>query len=156
MNLQTNVEFRGHFFDTLLLPKILDAVLESGAECAIKQIEIGKSQEEQSYIRIKMFADNQEAFNKALEALIALGGHQIDVVAKRIEIKGHIIDSLTLPKILDIIINSGGRCVVEKVDIGLQKNAFSYAKIKILAPNEEIMDDILNKAEKNGAIQICH
>lgn len=71
---------------------------------------------------------------------------------KSIEIKGHIIDSLTLPKILDIILNEGGTCVVEKIDIGVEKNAFSYAKIKVLASNEDIMRAILEKTGKHGAI----
>ncbi|OGI00537.1 MAG: hypothetical protein A2Y25_00010 [Candidatus Melainabacteria bacterium GWF2_37_15] len=156
MDLNTNVEFKGHFFDTLLLPKILDAVLENGAECLIKQIEIGKSREEESYIRIKMFANSLEAYNNTLTALIAMGGKQVDIIAKRIEVKGHIIDSLTLPKILDIIVSAGGKCLVEKVDIGLEKNSFSYAKVKILAPNEDIMNVILEKTAKHGAIQVCH
>jgi len=154
MNYDTNVEFKGHFFDTLLLPKILDAVLENGAECLIKQIEIGKSRQEESYIRIKLFSNSEESFIKALNDLKTIGGKQIDVVARRIELKGHIIDSLTLPKILDIVVNNGGRCLVEKVDIGLEKNALSYAKIKILTQDEETMAKILANAEKNGAVQI--
>jgi len=154
MNFHTNVEFRGHFFDTLLLPKILDKVLENGAECSIKQIEIGKSRQEESYIRIKIFSNSQEVINKTLSALIEIGGKQVDVVSKRIEIKGHIIDSLTLPKILDIIVSGGGRCIVEEINIGLEKSSFSYAKIKVLAPNKEIMNDIIQKAEKNGAVQV--
>ncbi len=154
MSFNTNVEFRGHFFDTLLLPKILDAVLENDAECFIKQIEIGGSREEESYIRIKLFADNKKSFENALNALKSIGGMQVEVVARRIELRGHIVDSLTLPKILDIIVNNNGRCLIEKIDIGLEKNAFSYAKIKILAPNEEIMAGILEKTKKNGAVQV--
>lgn len=152
MDFNTNIEFKGHFFDTLLLPRVLDAVLENGSNCSIKQIEIGNSQQEESYIRIKVFSYNENDFNRTLSALIALGGKQTDIVARRIELKGHIIDSLTLPKILDIVITEGGRCLVEKIDIGVEKNAFSYAKIKILAPNQDIMNVILEKAQKNGAV----
>lgn len=154
MNFHTNIEFKGHFFDSLILPKILDTAMENDTQCVIKQIEIGNSREQESYIRIKIFSDSQDKFENTLKALEILGGNPIAVFEKRIEIKGHIIDSLTLPKILDIIVKGGGRCLVEKINVGMEKNSFSYAKIKILAPNEEILATILEKTEKNGAIQV--
>lgn len=154
MKFQTNIELEGHFFDTLLLPKILDTVLETGSECSIKQIEIGKSREEESYIRLKIFSPSQEVLDNTVGSLKTFGAKQIDIVVKRIELKGHIIDSLTLPKIFDLVINNGGRCIVEKINIGIEKESFSYAKLKIVASEKEKMNDILEKVTKNGAVII--
>jgi len=154
LDFQTNVEFKGHFFDTLLLPKVLDTVIETGAECAIKQIEIGKSRKEESYIRLKVFSPNKGIFNSAIEKLKELGGKEVDIIARRVEIKGHIIDSLTLPKILDIIVNNGGKCVIENIDIGVQKEALSSARIKIIAKDEDLMAIILEAVQKNGAVPV--
>lgn len=154
MDFQTNIEFRGHFFDTLLLPKALDTVIENGAECEIKQIEIGKSREEQSYIRLKVFSSDKNIFDTTIAKLKELGGREVEIVAKRVEIKGHIIDSLTLPKILDIIVNNGGKCVIENIDISVQKETLSNARIKIIAPNQDIMENILETVQKNGAVLV--
>ena len=52
-----------------------------------------------------------------------------------IEIEGHIIDSLTLPKIMDTIIESGANFKIEKVEIGKEKISLSYAKLEIMADN---------------------
>ena len=82
MDYNTHIEFKGHFFDTLLLPKLLDTVIENGAECAIKQIEIGKSKEEESYIRLKVFSSSKENLEKAIAQLTELGGKEVDIIVK--------------------------------------------------------------------------
>ncbi len=67
-----------------------------------------------------------------------------------VEVKGHIIDSLTLAKILDIITESGATHDTSKVSIGKKKEEASSARINITAKNQEIMDGLLEKLKNHG------
>lgn len=70
---------------------------------------------------------------------------------RSIEVKGHIIDSLTLTKIMDIILDMGGECNVEKIRIGKEKAELSYAKLNITTETDDILNQILEKVIKQGA-----
>ncbi len=67
-----------------------------------------------------------------------------------VEVKGHIIDSLTLAKVLDIITESGATHDTNEVSIGKKKEEASSARINITAENREIMDALLEKLKKQG------
>ena len=41
--------------------------------------------------------------------------------SEQIELRGHIIDSLILPKVLDEILSNGGSFTIREVDIGKQR-----------------------------------
>ncbi|MFN3527552.1 MAG: TIGR00300 family protein [Candidatus Altarchaeaceae archaeon] len=69
-----------------------------------------------------------------------------------IELKGHIIDSMILPKVFDIIIEEEGDFEVLNFDIGKKKTETSYAKILVKGKNEEHLTNILQKLQKLGAI----
>lgn len=152
MNSSSYVEVKGHIFDSLILPKVIDKILENGAECKVKDIKIGAEKEEQSYAKIKITAPNQETLNKILQEIQMHGAMPVNNPTKVVEIKGHIIDSLTLPKIMDTVIDYGARCEVESIDIGVEKSELSLAKLKITATNDETMQKILNDIVKQGAI----
>src|SRR4051812_8477801 len=49
-----------------------------------------------------------------------------------VEIVGHIIDSLILPKVLDEIMALGGRFEIREVRIGQRRNDASYALLRII------------------------
>ena len=51
-----------------------------------------------------------------------------------VEISGHIIDSLLLPKVLDLIINLGAEFEILDIKIGNRRADHSYARIQIDAP----------------------
>src|SRR3989338_1025112 len=74
--------------------------------------------------------------------------------SKLVEIKGHIIDSLTFPKILDEILDHGGNYQTEEISIGKTKKDQSYARIKIFAPSKAILENILARILKLGAMPI--
>ncbi|MBI1824129.1 MAG: hypothetical protein HYR80_08485 [Nitrospirae bacterium] len=61
-----------------------------------------------------------------------------------LELRGHIIDSLILPKILDNIISHGGDYKIEEILIGHKKEDPSYARIAIQAASKKNL--------KNGAL----
>jgi lysine-ketoglutarate reductase/saccharopine dehydrogenase-like protein (TIGR00300 family) len=70
---------------------------------------------------------------------------------KTIIVRGHIIDSLSLSKIFDEIIERGGDYLLEDIDIGKTRTNLSRARIKIIAEKAEILDSILTRLHQLGA-----
>lgn len=69
-----------------------------------------------------------------------------------VEFSGHIIDSWTLPRAWDTIMDQGGNFVVEEIRIGMSKTETSYARIKVEAPNAELLDRIISELQQLGAV----
>ncbi|OED30600.1 TIGR00300 family protein [Methanosphaera sp. WGK6] len=70
---------------------------------------------------------------------------------QRILLHGHIIDSLTLPKAMDIILDQGGDYEIEELQMGKLKNDKSTAKIIVKAEDETIFNRILDMLTDCGA-----
>ena len=68
-----------------------------------------------------------------------------------VELRGHIIDSLILPKVLDNIVSHGGDYKIEEIRIGHKKEDASYARITILSDSKKDFRWILKNAIANGA-----
>jgi lysine-ketoglutarate reductase/saccharopine dehydrogenase-like protein (TIGR00300 family) len=68
-----------------------------------------------------------------------------------IEVNGHIIDSLTLPKIMDTILDMNAGYHIEEIKIGNKREESSYARLAISSDDEETMSKILEKVTKQGA-----
>ncbi len=66
-------------------------------------------------------------------------------------ISGHIIDSLILAKVLDIILMMGGAFDLEDVHIGTTREEPSRARIVIRASSATLLDDILKAIQPHGA-----
>ena len=64
---------------------------------------------------------------------------------REIELSGHIIDSLTLPKTMDIIMDKGGDFDILEFDIGKRKSDTSKAKIMVSAESPDILNSILDE-----------
>ncbi len=75
----------------------------------------------------------------------------MEKLSKTIELKGHIIDSLILPKVYDEILDKGGNYSSEKIEIGKTKKDSSYARIKVTAPNAKLLKNILDRLHELGA-----
>ncbi len=69
------------------------------------------------------------------------------MISEEIELRGHIIDSLILPKILDTIMDMGGNFEILQLDVGKTKVDESYAKI-LVKGSEELFDEL----ERLGAL----
>ncbi len=69
-----------------------------------------------------------------------------------VEFSGHIIDSWTLPRAWDMIMDRGGNFDVEEIRVGTTKTETSYARLKIQAPNEEILERIISELQQLGAV----
>jgi lysine-ketoglutarate reductase/saccharopine dehydrogenase-like protein (TIGR00300 family) len=69
-----------------------------------------------------------------------------------VELSGHIIDSWTLPRTWDIIMDRGGNFEVEEMRVGKHKSEPSYARLKVFAPDDEILERIISELQQLGAV----
>src|SRR5947209_9712718 len=69
-----------------------------------------------------------------------------------VEINGHIIDSLILPKVLDEVLTHGGSYVLKDIRIGQRQTDPSYARIEVRAPTAAILEDVLDTIHDHGAV----
>ncbi len=68
-----------------------------------------------------------------------------------VEISGHIIDSLILPKILDHIASAGGAYRLKKINVGNAQSDPSFALIEVQAHNTNHLNKILAQIGDHGA-----
>src|SRR5438046_3912305 len=73
---------------------------------------------------------------------------------EEIELRGHIIDSLLLPKVLDEILTRGGTFVLKDVKIGERQTDQSHARIEVRAPSAAVLDEILGAIHEHGAAPV--
>ena len=73
---------------------------------------------------------------------------------EKVELTGHIIDSLLLPKVLDCVTAAGGAFRIEKIAIGQARKDRSYALVEISAPSEEKLEQILATIADHGAMPV--
>ncbi|HOC50955.1 MAG TPA: TIGR00300 family protein [Verrucomicrobiota bacterium] len=71
--------------------------------------------------------------------------------SEQIELRGHIIDSLLLPKVLDEILTRGGNFTIREIQVGKQRDDASYARIEVYGPSPEVVDDIVRHVRQQGA-----
>ena len=69
-----------------------------------------------------------------------------------VEVSGHIIDSLILPKVLDLIISLGADFEILDVHIGHRRADRSYARIQIDASTPALLEQVLAKVKEHGAL----
>jgi lysine-ketoglutarate reductase/saccharopine dehydrogenase-like protein (TIGR00300 family) len=73
-------------------------------------------------------------------------------VMEDVEIRGHIIDSLILPKILDLITSAGGSFRIKQIAIGQARQDPSRALVEVRAANETLLKQILSQIYDHGAV----
>src|SRR5438270_6670709 len=71
---------------------------------------------------------------------------------EEVEIQGHIIDSLILPKVLDEILTRGGSYVLKDIRIGQRQADPSFARIEVRGPSAEALQEILDTIHDHGAV----
>lgn len=72
-------------------------------------------------------------------------------LSREIEVRGHLIDSLILTKIFDVIMDLNGEFQVLEINIGTKKKDASYAKLLVKARNQKQLDTILENVYRFGA-----
>src|SRR5690554_1309034 len=71
---------------------------------------------------------------------------------EEVEVAGHIIDSLILPKVLDLITGHGGAFQIKQISIGQAQADPSYALIEVRAADPDALAHILHQIADHGAV----
>ena len=71
-----------------------------------------------------------------------------------VEISGHIIDSLILPKILDLIISLDAEFEILEVQVGHRRTDRSYARIQVEAKTPALLERVLARIKEHGAVPV--
>ena len=71
-----------------------------------------------------------------------------------VELAGHIIDSLLLPKVLDEIMSQGGRFEILKISVGQRRQDPSAARLLVTADSAEQLDKIVRDIGRHGAVRV--
>ncbi len=73
------------------------------------------------------------------------------MVSETIELRGHIIDSLILPKVLDQILTHGANFKITEINIGKKRADQSFARIEVSAQTGEALDELILRLRQQGA-----
>jgi len=68
-----HVELSGHILDSLLLPKVLDAIVTRGATYEVQEFRVGRTQGDPSYARLEIRAESQERLDAVLTEILSHG-----------------------------------------------------------------------------------
>jgi len=73
---------------------------------------------------------------------------------EQVEMIGHIVDSLLLPKVLDAILSRGGQYHIEELKLGERQDDSSHARIEVRAETDEALESILAEIHPHGAVPV--
>jgi lysine-ketoglutarate reductase/saccharopine dehydrogenase-like protein (TIGR00300 family) len=71
--------------------------------------------------------------------------------SETIELRGHIIDSLILPKVLDQILTHGANFKISDIKIGQKRADQSFARIEVSAETSGALDELILRLRQHGA-----
>jgi lysine-ketoglutarate reductase/saccharopine dehydrogenase-like protein (TIGR00300 family) len=77
------------------------------------------------------------------------------VPTSTIELSGHIIDSMMLPRIFDAIMDLGGSFRVEEFRVGQSKDEPSYTRIALSHDSDDGLQAIIAACQQQGAVQVA-
>jgi lysine-ketoglutarate reductase/saccharopine dehydrogenase-like protein (TIGR00300 family) len=69
----------------------------------------------------------------------------------RLVLAGHIIDSMMLPSVMDLVMDEGGNFTIEELKVGQHKTDTSLCRMEIIATSAEQLDRIVRRARALGA-----
>ncbi len=74
---------------------------------------------------------------------------------QEVEVSGHIIDSLILPKVLDCITALGASFRIKQISIGQARSDPSYALVEVQAESTDKLEELLRTIADHGAISVA-
>ena len=125
MTVSESLEARGHLMDSGVLASVLDDVLAYGGDYRIDRLDVGKRHEDESYARIIVSADDDEALQRLLMRLQIHGMNQVDpgeAVLRECDRDGVFPEDFYSTTNLETVVRLGGQWVpVEQpeMDCGL-------------------------------------
>ncbi|HEV3406248.1 MAG TPA: TIGR00300 family protein [Candidatus Dormibacteraeota bacterium] len=69
----------------------------------------------------------------------------------RLVLQGHIIDSMMLPQVMDLVMDLGGNFTIEELRVGQHKTDPSICRMEIYADSAAVLDQIVSRARALGA-----
>src|SRR6266545_1233423 len=69
----------------------------------------------------------------------------------RLVLQGHIIDSMMLPQVMDIVMDLGGNFTIEELKVGQHKTDTSLCRMEVYADSAALLDRIVQRARALGA-----
>src|SRR5438105_5300231 len=69
----------------------------------------------------------------------------------RLVLQGHIIDSMMLPQVMDMVMDLGGNFTIEELKVGQHKTDTSICRMEVYADTAELLDRIVQRARSLGA-----
>ncbi len=76
------------------------------------------------------------------------------VESRVIKMEGHLLDSGIMNRALDLVVKEGGSFKVLNFNLGLERQSPSDAEVRISAPSQEVMEDILTQLIDLGAVSL--
>jgi hypothetical protein len=76
--------------------------------------------------------------------------------SETIQLRGHIIDSLILPKVLDQILKRGAGFKIAEIRIGQKREDQSFARIEVSAETKDALDELILRLRQHGAEVVEH
>ena len=67
-------------------------------------------------------------------------------------LEGHIIDSMMLPQLMDMVMDQGGNFDIQELRVGQHKNDPSTCRIEVGAKDSAVLDNIVRQARALGAL----
>ncbi|MGA8014383.1 MAG: TIGR00300 family protein, partial [Candidatus Dormiibacterota bacterium] len=68
-----------------------------------------------------------------------------------IELSGHIIDSMVLPRVMDTVMDMGATFHVEEIRVGTRLDEPSFARLTVEADTEELLAAVVAACQQHGA-----
>lgn len=79
--------------------------------------------------------------------------HANEPVASRVvHLEGHLLDAGMMNSTLDLIVENGGSFKVLNFNLGVERQSTSAADVRVSAPSDEVMEDIVSQLINIGAI----
>jgi hypothetical protein len=71
--------------------------------------------------------------------------------SEHVTLQGHIIDSLTLPTVMDEIVELGATYEIVELNLGVRHQDMSFARLKVTADSEEELARLTERLRQHGA-----
>ena len=115
------IELKGHIIDSWILPRAWDTIMDRGGNFEVEEMQVGKKKTEQSYVRLKVIAPDDETLELILSELQQFGAgllHGNDVQAARVEQNGVLPDKFYSTTNLPTQVRLNGQWVdVEQIEM---------------------------------------
>lgn len=79
------VELTGHIIDSMILPTIMDEIMDRGGDFDVQELRVGRRKDEPSYCRIEIRAASQDELGTLVDRVSRLGATRVEANAARLE-----------------------------------------------------------------------